>query len=80
MRGIRGLLVVVEVGSCFLSGRTFKALSCVLGFLSPMRFFSERIASLGGTVFDLITSEISRLRAMSSLCYGTLCQPLPPPA
>lgn len=46
---------------------TFKALSCVFGFLSPMRFFRERMASFGGTVLDLMTSEISRFRAMSSL-------------
>ncbi len=32
-----------------------------------MRFFNERMASLGCTVFDRITSDISRLRAMSSL-------------
>jgi hypothetical protein len=38
-----------------------------------MRFFSERMASLGCTVLDLITSEISRLRAMSSLEH---CQSL----
>jgi hypothetical protein len=31
-----------------------------------MRFFSDRIASLGCTVFDRIRSEISRLVAMSS--------------
>lgn len=46
---------------------TLSALSCVLGFLLLMRFLSERIASLGCTVLDLMTSEISRLRAMSSL-------------
>jgi hypothetical protein len=46
---------------------TFKALSCVFGFLLPMRFFSERIASFGWTVFERITSEISRFSAMSSL-------------
>jgi hypothetical protein len=32
-----------------------------------MRFLSERMASLGCTVLDLMMSEISRLRAMSSL-------------
>lgn len=47
--------------------RTFKALSCVFGFLSPMRFFRERMASFGGTVLDLMTSDISRFKAMSSL-------------
>lgn len=47
--------------------RTFKALNWVFGFLSPMRFFRERIASLGGTVLDRITSDISRFRAISSL-------------
>ena len=46
---------------------TFSALSCVFGFLFPMRFFKERMASFGWTVFDLMISEISRLRAMSSL-------------
>jgi len=44
----------------------FKALSWVFGFLLLMRFFSERMASLGCTVLDRMTSEISRLRAMSS--------------
>lgn len=38
----------------------------MLGFLLPIRFFSERMASLGCTVFDRIMSEISRLVAMSS--------------
>jgi hypothetical protein len=47
--------------------RTLSAVSCVLGFLLPMRFFSDRIASLGWTVLDLMTSEISRLSAISSL-------------
>lgn len=32
-----------------------------------MRRLSERIASFEGTVFDRMTSEISRLRAISSL-------------
>lgn len=50
-----------------VTGHTFKALSWVFGFLSPMRFLRERMASFGGTVFERITSEISRLRAMSSL-------------
>ena len=38
----------------------------MLGFLLPIRFLSDRIASLGCTVFDLIISEISRLVAISS--------------
>lgn len=46
---------------------TFRAASWTLGFLFPIRFFSERMASLGCTVLDRITSEISRLRGMSSL-------------
>lgn len=46
---------------------TFSALSWVLGFLLPMRLLRERMASLGATVLDLITSEISRFRAISSL-------------
>ena len=46
---------------------TFSALSWVFGFLLPMRFLSERIASFGCTVFDRMTSEISKLRAISSL-------------
>lgn len=52
-----------------MAGHTFKALSWVFGFLSPMRFLRERMASLGGTVFERITSEISRLRAISSLFH-----------
>lgn len=46
---------------------TFKALSCVFGFLFPIRFFKDRMASLGATVLDRIMSEISRFKAMSSL-------------
>jgi len=46
---------------------TFSALSCVLGFLLLIRFLSDRIASLGCTVLERMTSEISRLRAISSL-------------
>lgn len=49
------------------STHTFNALNCVLGFLLPMRFFRERMASFGWTVLDLMTSEISRLRGISSL-------------
>lgn len=67
---------VAQAVRCFGSGletmawpgrHTFKALSCVFGFLSPMRFLRERMASFGGTVLDLMTSDISRFRAMSSL-------------
>lgn len=49
------------------SMHTLRALSCVLGFLLPMRRLRERIASLGLAVLDRMTSEISRLSAMSSL-------------
>ncbi len=49
---------------------TFSALSWVLGFLLLMRFLSERMASFGWTVLDLMMSEISRLRAISSLWTG----------
>jgi hypothetical protein len=37
-----------------------------LGFLLPILFLSDRMASLGCTVFDLIRSEISRLVRISS--------------
>ena len=47
-----------------------RALSCVFGFLLPMRFLRDLMASLGATVLDLMTSEISRLSAMSSLRHG----------
>lgn len=43
-----------------------RALSWVLGFLLPMRRLRERMASFEGTAFERMTSEISRLRAMSS--------------
>ena len=46
---------------------TLKALSWVFGFLLPIRLFRDLIASRGWTVFERIVSEISRLRAMSSL-------------
>lgn len=46
---------------------TLSVLSWVLGFLLPIRRLRLRMASLGATVLDRITSEISRLRAMSSL-------------
>jgi hypothetical protein len=39
----------------------------VFGFLLPIRFFNERIASFGATVLDRMTSEISRFSAISSL-------------
>lgn len=45
---------------------SFSVDSWMLGFLFPIRFFNDRIASLGCTVFDRIRSEISRLKAMSS--------------
>jgi hypothetical protein len=45
---------------------SFNVDSWMFGFLLPIRFFSDRIASLGCTVFDRIRSEISRLVAMSS--------------
>ena len=47
--------------------RTFRVASWILGFLFPIRFFNARIASLGCTVLERITSDISRLRGMSSL-------------
>lgn len=40
--------------------------SCIFGFLFPIRFFSDRMASLGWTVFDRIRSETSKLIAISS--------------
>jgi hypothetical protein len=46
---------------------TLRALSCVFGFLLPMRRLRERMASFEGTVFERMRSEISRLRAISSL-------------
>lgn len=48
-------------------GHTLRALSWMFGFLCPMRFFRDLIASRGWTVFERMVSEISRLRAMSSL-------------
>lgn len=45
---------------------SLKAEIWILGFLLPIRLFSDRMASLGCTVLDLIRSEISRLVAMSS--------------
>jgi hypothetical protein len=41
--------------------------SCTFGFLFSILRFRARIASLGGTVLDRMTSDISRLRGMSSL-------------
>lgn len=37
-----------------------------------MRFFSDCMAALGATVLDLMTSEISRLSAISSLYFLAL--------
>ena len=55
---------------------TFKAASCTFGFLFPIRFFNDLIASLGWTLFDRMTSEISRVSARSSLimCCISLLQ------
>lgn len=53
-------------GSIGESGHTTRVDSCVLGLLAPMRRLSDRIASLGWTVFDRMISEISRFSAMSS--------------
>lgn len=39
----------------------------MLGFLLFNRFFNDCIATFGCTVLDRIRSEISKLRAMSSL-------------
>lgn len=44
----------------------FKAPSCTFGFLCPIRRFSARMASLGGTVLERMTSDISRFSGMSS--------------
>lgn len=46
---------------------TFRAESWIFGFLLPILFLSERMASFGWTVLERMVSEISRLRAMSSL-------------
>jgi hypothetical protein len=45
---------------------SFKVDICMFGFLLPILFLSDLIASLGCTVFDLMRSDISRLVAMSS--------------
>lgn len=50
-----------------LKQHTFNAASCTFGFLFPIRRFSERMASLGGTVLERMTSDISRFSGMSSL-------------
>jgi hypothetical protein len=42
----------------------------VLGLVWLMRFFKERMASFGGTFLERMTSEISRLREISSLWRG----------
>lgn len=65
-RSLSAPVHVVTIGPGELEP-TFSALSCVFGFLLLMRFLSERIASLGCTVLERMTSEISRLRAISSL-------------
>ena len=44
----------------------------MLGFLLPMRRLRERMASLGCTVLLRMTSEISRLSAMSSLHHSSV--------
>lgn len=49
---------------------TLRAASCTFGFLLPMRFLMERMASFGCTVLERMMSEISRLSAMSSLPDG----------
>lgn len=54
--------------------RTLRALSWVFGFLLPMRFLSDCMAALGATVLDLMTSEISRLSAISSLYVLSLAR------
>ena len=46
---------------------TFSVASCTFGFLCPIRRFKDLMASLGCTLFERITSEISRFKAMSSL-------------
>lgn len=45
---------------------SFNVESWMFGFLLPIRFFNDLIASFGCTVFDRIRSEISRLVAISS--------------
>lgn len=42
----------------------------MFGFLLPMRLLRDRMASFGATVLDLMTSEISRFNAISSLWNG----------
>lgn len=49
---------------------TFRAPNCVFGFLFPIRFFKDLMASLGATVLDRMMSDISRFKAMSSLEIG----------
>lgn len=46
---------------------TLRAASWTFGFLWPILRFRARMASLGGTVLERMTSEISRLSGMSSL-------------
>lgn len=45
---------------------TINVASWTFGFLCPILLLSDLIASFGWTVFDRMTSEISRLSAMSS--------------
>lgn len=51
----------------------------MFGFLCPIRFFSDRMASFGCTVLLRIVSEISRFKVMSSLRDGELVSPPPLP-
>ncbi len=50
------------IGVCI----TFNVASWTFGFLWPILFLSDLIASLGGILLDLTISEISKLRAISS--------------
>jgi hypothetical protein len=51
----------------------------VFGFLLPMRLLRDLMASSGWTVLERMTSEISRLRAISSLFRDLACQLIRPP-
>jgi hypothetical protein len=46
---------------------TLRAPSCTFGFLFPIRLFNARMASLGGTAFERMVSDISRFSGMFSL-------------
>ena len=48
---------------------TFNVAICMFGFLLPILRLKDRIASFGCTVLDLIRSETSKFRAISSLCF-----------